>query len=45
MTNLIINLLKLPCVQEQDYHALFATDQKVQLQCILTQDSTANNKR
>ncbi|KJV96808.1 hypothetical protein [Rickettsia amblyommatis] len=36
MTNLIINLLKLPCVKEQDYHELFATDQKVQLQCILT---------
>ncbi|AEK74439.1 hypothetical protein Rh054_02260 [Rickettsia conorii subsp. heilongjiangensis 054] len=36
MTNLIINLLKLPCVKEQDYYELFATDQKVQLQCILT---------
>ncbi|WP_228368800.1 hypothetical protein [Rickettsia peacockii] len=36
MTNLIINLLKLPCVKEQDYYELFATDQKVQLKCILT---------
>ncbi|KJW03235.1 hypothetical protein REIP_1260 [Rickettsia endosymbiont of Ixodes pacificus] len=36
MTNLIINLLKLPFVKEQDYHELFATDQKIQLQCILT---------